>query len=164
MTPTPTGRLVPTDQGYNLTITKTLPVAVEHAWDYLTESQFTERWIGPWEGNGAVGETIKLYLGFEEGKPGFHVEILECQAPVRLRVKTLDDKLPWDLAVDLSGSEDQTQLHFTMYDADPTTIGEIGPGWEYYLDQLAAVIAGGPVPEFDDYYPTQRSYFENQRP
>lgn len=162
--PTPTGQLVPTSQGYDLVATRTLPVAVEHAWDYITESQFTERWIGPWEGIGAEGETIKLYLGFEEGKPGFKAEILECQAPERLRVKTLDDDLPWDLEIQLSDDDGQTELRFTMHDADPSAIGEIGPGWEYYLDQLAAAIAGDPVPEFDDYFPAQRSYFEDQRP
>jgi uncharacterized protein YndB with AHSA1/START domain len=139
-------------------------VAIEHAWDYLTESQFTERWIGPWEGIGTEGETIKLFLAFEEGKPGFKVEILQCQAPEHLRVKTLDDSLPWDLAIELTEDESQTELLFTMHDIDPSTIGEIGPGWEYYLDQLVAIVAGDPVPDFDDYFPAQRSYFEDQRP
>ncbi|GAA4108854.1 SRPBCC domain-containing protein [Enteractinococcus coprophilus] len=162
--PIPTGRLVPTDQGYDLTLQRTLPVAIEHAWDYITESQFTERWIGPWEGVGDVGETIKLYLAFEEGKPGFKVEILECQAPEHVRVKTLDDTLPWDLAIELTQPEGQTELQFTMRDADPSTIGEIGPGWEYYLDQLVAIVAGDPAPDFDDYFPAQRSYYEDQRP
>ena len=162
--PTPTGRLVPTDQGYDLTIQKTLPVAIEHAWDYITESQFTERWIGPWEGVRTVGEIIKLYLAFEEGKPGFKVEILECKAPELLRVKALDDNLPWDLAIELTGDEDETELRFLMREADISTIGEVGPGWEYYLDQLVAVVAGDPNPDFDDYFPSQRSYYEDQRP
>lgn len=161
--PTPTGRLVPTDQGYDLTIQKTLPVAIEHAWTYITESQFTDRWIGPWEGRGSVGETIKIYLDFEEGKPGFKFEILECQTPQYLRVRTLDDGLPWDLSIELTDEEDQTELRFVMHDVDPSNIGEIGPGWEFYLDQLVAIIAGEPAPDFEDYFPAQRSYFEEQR-
>ncbi|OAV59899.1 SRPBCC domain-containing protein [Enteractinococcus helveticum] len=159
----PTGQLVSTTDGYDLVITRKLPIAVEHAWDYVTESQFTERWIGPWDGIGSVGETIKLYLGFEEGKPGFKVEILECHAPEHFRVKTLDEHLPWDLSIELTESNEHAELRFTMHDANPSIIGEIGPGWEYYLDQLCAVIDGDPVPDFDDYFPALRSYYEDQR-
>lgn len=161
--PTPTGRLVSISQGYELKITRMLPVAVEHAWDFITESQFTERWIGPWEGIGTVGETIRLYLGFEEGKPRFNVEIVDCRAPRHLRIKTLDDSLPWDLAIDLIGDVQETELRFTMHDVDPSSIGEVGPGWEYYLDQLDAAISGDPTPDFSDYFPALRSYFEDQR-
>ena len=160
--PEPTGQLVSTSDGYDLILTRTLPIAVEHAWDFVTESQFTERWIGPWEGIGAVGEIIKLYLGFEDGKPGFKVEILECQAPEHLRVKTLDEHLPWDLEIELTESSEHTELRFIMHDADQSTIGEIGPGWEYYLDQLRAVIDGDHVPDFNDYFPALRSYYEDQ--
>ena len=34
------------------------------------------------------------------------------------------------------------------------------PGWEYYLDLLVAARDGGPTPEWDDYYPAQKGYYE----
>ncbi|WP_198958148.1 MULTISPECIES: hypothetical protein [Amycolatopsis] len=37
-------------------------------------------------------------------------------------------------------------------------IGEIGPGWEYYLDLLVAARTGAPRPEFTDYYPAVKPY------
>lgn len=41
-------------------------------------------------------------------------------------------------------------------------VGEVGPGWEYYLDLLVAARDGAAdtaAPSFDDYYPAQRDYF-----
>ena len=38
-------------------------------------------------------------------------------------------------------------------------LGEIGPGWEYYLDQLVASKTGAALPDFNDYYPAQREYY-----
>ncbi|MFC9606869.1 hypothetical protein ACFTTN_25835 [Streptomyces niveus] len=39
-------------------------------------------------------------------------------------------------------------------------LGDIGPGWEYYLDMLGASLDGTPRPVFEDYYPAQKAYFE----
>ncbi|WP_211590177.1 hypothetical protein [Microbispora sp. H11081] len=37
--------------------------------------------------------------------------------------------------------------------------GEIGPGWEYYLDMLVAARDGSPRPDFAAYYPEMRPYY-----
>jgi hypothetical protein len=37
--------------------------------------------------------------------------------------------------------------------------GEIGPGWEYYLDMLVAARDGSPEPDFDAYFPAMKPYF-----
>jgi len=42
-------------------------------------------------------------------------------------------------------------------------VGEVGPGWEYYLDALVASRDGQPAPDFDDYYPAMKEHFEAQR-
>lgn len=68
--PTPTGRIVPTDDGHDLVLTRRLPGSVHDAWASLTEPDRTARWIGRWEGTGGVGARIRLQLGFEEDTPG----------------------------------------------------------------------------------------------
>lgn len=161
-TPTPTGRLVPAADGQDLVFTRTLPGSIHDAWASITEPQRTARWIGRWEGTGAVGATVRLQLGFEEDSPWSDVEIIACDAPHRLRVRTIDDNGAWDVSLDLAGNGERTELRFVMHRVDPTTIGEIGPGWEYYLDQLAASMSGAPLPNFDDYFPGQREHFEAQ--
>lgn len=161
-TPTPTGRLLPTADGHDLVLTRTLPGSTQDAWASLTEPDRTARWIGRWQGTGALGETVKLQLGFEEASPWTDIKITECDAPRRLRVLTIDENGSWDVSIDLTGTGEQTELRFVMHRVDPSSIGEIGPGWEYYLDQLAASISGTPLPNFDDYFPGQREYFEEQ--
>jgi hypothetical protein len=41
-------------------------------------------------------------------------------------------------------------------------VGSFGPGWEFYLDALAASRDGAAVPDFNDYYPAQKEYFAAQ--
>lgn len=161
-TPTPTGRLVQSPDGFDLVVTRTLPGSIQDAWASITEPERTVRWIGRWEGTGAPGETIKVQLGFEDGSPWSDVRIAECDAPRRLRVQTLSDPAPWDVSFELSGAGDRTELRFVHHRVVPTEAPEVGPGWEYYLDQLAAAIADAPMPTFDDYYPALQGYYEQQ--
>ena len=42
-------------------------------------------------------------------------------------------------------------------------VGEVGPGWEYYLDMLVASRDGQQAPDFGDYYPAMKEHFEAQR-
>ncbi len=160
--PNPSGRLVPGTDGSDLVFSRRLPGSIHDAWASITEPQRTARWIGRWEGRGAVGETVRLQLGFEEASPWADMEITECDAPRRLRVLSIDENGSWDVSLELAESGDDSELRFTMHRVDPAAIGEIGPGWEYYLDQLLASVTGSPLPSFDDYSPAQREYFEQQ--
>jgi hypothetical protein len=60
-------------------------------------------------------------------------------------------------------SADVTELRFTQHLRDTASVGEVGPGWEFYLDALVASREGAPAPTFDDYYPAMRQHFEAQR-
>nr|WP_272902360.1 SRPBCC domain-containing protein [Brevibacterium daeguense] len=139
-----------------------MPRPIRDVWTSITEPERTARWIGRWTGTGAVGETVKLQLGFEDDAPWAEVQITECDAPNRLRVLAIDESGYWDVSIELTSAADRTDLRFVMHRVDPASIGEIGPGWEYYLDQLLASINRSPMPSFDDYFPAQREYFEEQ--
>lgn len=161
--PRPTGRLIPVADSHDLAFTRTLPGSLEDSWASITEPERTARWIGAWEGLGAVGSTIRIQLGFEEGSPWTDVRITECDRPRRLRVLSIDEGGSWDIAMTLSAAEGgRTDLRFTMHNVDPASIGAVGPGWEYYLDQLMAAINGQELPLFEDYYPAQSGYFDAQ--
>ncbi|PVE95517.1 SRPBCC family protein [Microbacterium sp. TPD7012] len=157
--PAPTGRLVPAADGQDLVFARTLPGSLEDSWASITEPERTARWIGAWEGEGAVGATIRLRLGFEEESPWADVRITECDRPRRLRVLSIDEAGAWDVSMELTPAGERTELRFTMHAVDATTIGDVGPGWEWYLDQLIASMSDAPLPPFEDYYPAQREYF-----
>jgi hypothetical protein len=75
----------------------------------------------------------------------------------------VDENGTWHLDLVLAESGGVTELRFTQHMTDPADVGQVGPGWEYYLDALVAARDGQPMPTFDDYYPSMKEHFEAQR-
>lgn len=161
-TPIPTGRLTATDEGYDLVFERSVPGAPDDAWATLTEPERTARWIGPWDGAAGVGRTVRLRMGFEDDAPQADVDILACEPPRRLRVRSGDDSGTWEVSVEVSGGAEHSRIRFVMHRVDPEAVEYVGPGWEYYLDQFVAALTDGPLPRFADYDPAQRAYFRAQ--
>ncbi len=63
--PTPTGRLVDTDVGRDLVLTRTFEASIEDVWASITESERTARWFASWTGDPGTGKTIRYRLTFE---------------------------------------------------------------------------------------------------
>jgi hypothetical protein len=53
-------------------------------------------------------------------------------------------------------------LDLIQHKFDVGMAGDIGPGWEYYLDNLVASREGKELPKFTDYHPSQSAYFTAQ--
>jgi hypothetical protein len=98
-------------------------------------------------------------MGFEEETPWCDLRIDECQPPHHLAGSMIDESGDTKLELNLSESDGVTTLVFVQHLADPAVAENMGPGWEYYLDQLVASREGQPLPEFGDYYPSQAEYF-----
>ena len=58
-----------------------------------------------------------------------------------------------------AATADGCELEFVHHAVDRGMVGDLGPGWEYYLDNLVASRGDGPLPKFDTYYPAQKPYF-----
>ncbi|MEV6319445.1 SRPBCC family protein [Streptomyces sp. NPDC051776] len=160
MKPTPTGRLLPTANGCDLVLTRTFRAPIEDVWASVTEPQRTARWFGPWEGDAAPGRTIRVRMAYEEGAPWCDVRIDACEPPRRLAVSMGDDAEKWRMELCLSESGGTTELHLVQHLTSEKGLGEVGPGWEYYLDMLVAAREDAEKPDFDAYYPAQKAYFE----
>ncbi len=159
MSPTPTGRLFPTPEGRDLVILRTFRAPIEDVWASITESERTARWFGAWTGEPGPGRTIQVTMGFEQGTEPTNVTIEACDAPRHLAVRTMDSYGSWFLEAHLSEADGITELRFTHHLDASVGIGEVGPGWEYYLDNLVASRDGSPLPDFGDYYPAQKEYY-----
>ncbi|MFG2011576.1 SRPBCC family protein [Micromonospora sp. NPDC048868] len=159
MSPTPTGRLI----GDDLVLTRTFRAPAADVWASLTDPARTARWFGPWQGDAAPGRTIKVQMAYEEGEPWMDMTIDACEPPHRLAVSAVDEHGEWHLDLVLAESAGVTELRFTQHLTGTEGVGEVGPGWEYYLDALTASRDGRPAPDFDDYYPAMKEHFEAQR-
>ncbi|GAB7036873.1 MULTISPECIES: SRPBCC family protein [Catenuloplanes] len=159
MSPTPTGRLF----GNDLVLTRTFRACIDDVWASLTESDRTARWFGPWRGEAGPGRRIEVRMVQEEGGPWTTMTIEACEPPARLAVSSVDDSGSWHLELLLSERDGVTELRFVQHLTGTEGVGEVGPGWEFYLDALVASRDGGPAPVFDDYYPSMKEHFESQR-
>jgi uncharacterized protein YndB with AHSA1/START domain len=161
MSPTPTGRLF----GNELVLTRTFRAPIDDVWASLTEPERTARWFGRWEGEGGTGHTVKVQMALEEGKPWMDMTVDACEPPRRLAISAGDPEDAggrWLLDLSLTENDGTTELRFSQRLTTTDGVGEIGPGWEFYLDALVASREGLPLPSFDDYYPAQRNYFHHQ--
>ncbi|NUT53164.1 MAG: SRPBCC family protein [Saccharothrix sp.] len=167
MTPTPTGRLIRTDEGSDLVITRTFHALADDVWASLTEPERTARWFGPWEGEAGPGRTVKVRMAFEEQEPWVEVRVDACDPPRRLALSMVDEAGAdgagtWRMELLLSEVDGVTELRLVHHLSTEDGVGEVGPGWEYYLDMLVASRTGAPLPAFDYYYPSQKAHFEAQ--
>jgi uncharacterized protein YndB with AHSA1/START domain len=160
MTPTPTGQLFTTEAGTDLVLNRTFRAPIEDVWASVTESDRTARWFGPWEGEPGPGRLIKIQMMFEDKAPWVEARIEACEPPSRLAVSTIGEYGTWHLELLLSEEDGTTQLRLVHHLESTEGVGEVGPGWEYYLDQLVAARTDTPKPDFADYYPSMKPYFQ----
>lgn len=159
MSPVPTGRLFGTD----LVLTRTFRAPAEDVWASITEPSRTARWFGRWEGEAAPGRSIKVQLAFEEGKPWVDMRVDACEPPRRLALSATDESGGWRTELQLSDVDGGTELRFTHHLDTTEGIGEVGPGWEFYLDLLVAARNGTAPVAFEDYYPALKDHYDGLR-
>lgn len=158
MNPIPGGRLHRTPTGLDLTLRRRFHAPIADVWRSLTHPESTARWYGAWEGEGGAGSTVRVQMAFEEGKPWYNATIDACEPPHRLAM-TSHDYGTWILEVTLREEDGVTELVFVNHQLDPAMVPDVGPGWEYYLDNFVAARAGAPLPAFADYYPSQKAFY-----
>jgi uncharacterized protein YndB with AHSA1/START domain len=150
----PTGRL----EGNDLVLTRRFEAPIEDVWTSITNSESTARWYGSWSGTPGAGNTIKIRMAFEEGGPESEAHIDACEPPRRLALTT---KGKWGVKVEITLAQtgNVTELRFVHHLTDRKLARDMGPGWEYYLDNLVAARAGQNLPAFDDYYPSMQAHY-----
>jgi uncharacterized protein YndB with AHSA1/START domain len=160
MNPTPTARVLQTEHGRDLVLTRRFNAPIDDVWASITESERTARWFVSWSGDARPGATITCRMVMEEGQPESQMTIDACEPPHHLAVTSTDEYGTWHLEARLHAAGGVTTLELVQHVGDDINLGEVGPGWEYYLDMLVASRDGSPRPNFDDYYPAQQAYFE----
>lgn len=155
MSPKPTGHV----RGNDLILTRLFRAPIDDVWASVTKPERTALWFGGWEGDAGPGKVVRVQLAHEKGQPWANVMIEDCEAPRRLVVTMKDEYGDWRIELTLTQTGDQTELRFVQPLSDRKLAGDVGPGWEYYLDMLVAAREGRPLPSFADYYPAQKAHY-----
>lgn len=164
MSPKPTGTVFATATGSVLTLARSFDAPAEDVWASVTEPDRLGRWFGSWTGDAGPGQTVTLTMSAEEGAPTAQVLIVDCVPTRHLAVQMVDASGTWDLELHLAEAGGRTTLELTHHLAADAAVGEVGPGWEYYLDRLVASRNGDPMPDFDSYYPALKRHYEPLKP
>ena len=147
------GTVVRDGEAVRLVFERSYDASVEEVWEALTDPVRLGRWFGSWTGDPASGRVALTMTDEGEQEPST-VLIRTCRPPELIEVSVDGPDGPWPLAVRLVGEAGRTRLTFVHELAEPYDAGSIGPGWQYYLDRLGAVVAGAPLPDrFEDYHP-----------
>jgi uncharacterized protein YndB with AHSA1/START domain len=158
--PTPTGRITRAgDSLFDLRLSRVFHARLQEVWDSVTDPRLTADWFGTWRGEAAPNSVIEVQMRFEEGLPWMSARIDRCDAPDVLALSVLDESGGWQLELRLTQRGEDTELEFVQHLDDPAAADSIGPGWEYYLDNLVAARVEAPLPDFGDYYPNQAEYY-----
>ena len=155
-----TGRVVRDRRGLELILERRIPASAEETWEWLTSAPQLKKWIGRLAGKPAVGGTVNFTMSFEKDAAAEPVTILECLPPRRLQLEWLVGADTWRVTVSLAEVDGATIVYLSQRLSGYREAGSVGPGWEYYLDRLVAAQAGNRMPDFDNYFPAQRPYFE----
>ncbi|SIT78873.1 SRPBCC family protein [Microbacterium sp. RU33B] len=157
--PVPTGTVAAGPLGREIQLTRKFTAPIDAVWASMTESERLERWIGRWEGDHRTGRVSFFMTAEGEHTPAeeYHIEV--CEPPHRFAATTAVGDNRWQLRFELSEHAGITTLLFAQAMVDD--VGDVGPGWEYYLDRLGAALAGGDVAgvQWDAYYPSMKAYY-----
>lgn len=160
MTP-PTGTLEHRPDGTtDLVVARRTTEAADTVWTQLTDPDRTATWFGPWRGERRPGAVIEVRMAFEEGDHWVDARIISCTPERGFVINTSDDAGDWNLEVELRDHGDEREVRLIHHLSTVDGIGEIGPGWEFYLDLFVASLTGADKPTFDAYYPSMKDHFE----
>jgi uncharacterized protein YndB with AHSA1/START domain len=163
-TPSPTGRRQERDGTSYVVLTRTFRAPIEDVWAAVTEPGRLERWIGTWTGDPASGQVAFRMTAEGEDAPEEIQHIDVCEPPRRLVTRFRSDGRVWQLELDLTEADGATTLTFAQVMSDPDLAENVGPGWEFYLDRLVAVMSGAAADTvvFDDYYPAMSDHYRTE--
>jgi len=157
-----TGHIAPSSTGHDIVVERTFSAPIGDVWRSIVEPERMNRWIGTWTGDAGPGKRVMFTMTAEEGAEPEEALIHQCEPPRLLDVETFQGKSSWRMRVDLSEENGITRLVFRQSVDLAEDVTSYGPGWEYYLDRLVATFTGAPFASWDDYYPAQLPYWEEE--
>jgi uncharacterized protein YndB with AHSA1/START domain len=161
----PTGRVIEQDGRHVLVQTRTFDAPIEDVWAAVTDPDRLARWIGTWTGDPESGSVLFRMLFEGEDHAGETMEIRVCEPPHRLHLTSRFGTQVWLLELDLTHADGVTTLTFSQPGITREQVGDVGPGWDYYLDRLVDAETGADPAQRDferDYYPATAEHYTSQ--
>lgn len=163
MSAKPTGHYELKPDGRYLQFDRLFRAPIEDVWYSLTNPTALRSWIGTYTGSPSTGGVRFRMTAESEDAPWQNVSILLCEAPHRFHLDVDTQPEAWRLHCHLREAGGMTTLSFAQRVDDKLDVGEIGPGWDYYLDRMIAARQGLAMPEWSDYFPAFAAHYRDLR-
>lgn len=158
MTAKPTGHYALKPDGLYLQFDRLFYAPIEDVWFSLTNPTAMQAWIGTYTGSPATGG-VRFKMTFEENPEWMNVSILECDAPHRFLAHSGEGPTAMRVYCHLREAGGMTTLTLGQRLQSPADAATMGPGWDFYLDRLAAARAGRELPTWEQYYPALTEHY-----
>jgi uncharacterized protein YndB with AHSA1/START domain len=123
---------------------RSYPTDSQDLWTALTDPARLSRWFARVEGDLRPGGTFCIYFGDEDPAERTLGEVRECAPPHRLEVTwRFRDEGESAVRAELTPEPGGTRLSLDHRRLPRTAAAGYGAGWQTYLEQLAADLAGG---------------------
>lgn len=159
MTAKPTGHYMLKPDGLYLQFDRLFRAPIEDVWFSLTNPTAMQSWIGTYTGRPETGG-VRFKMTAEENAEWENVSILECSPPHRFLADSGPGPNGMRVFCHLVEGGGMTTLTLGHRLQNPADAASMGPGWDFYLDRLAAARAGRPLPEWEQYYPAFSSHYK----
>lgn len=137
-------------------LTRELAVTVDELWRWITESERTAQWYGPWRTTDGMapqmGDEVLVTMSEEEGDQESGMRIETCQPPTLLALASTAPA-PFDWPISLACEPREGGSAITLrHDRIPADVplADLGAGWEFYLARLVAAVEGTDSPTFEE--------------
>jgi uncharacterized protein YndB with AHSA1/START domain len=115
-------------------------------WSALTDPARLLRWFAPVRGDLREGGQYEVVFDADDPSQGTSGQILECRPPSHLLISWLfSDEGESFVQFDLEDAGACTHLVFEHTRLPVSSAGGYGAGWQTYLEQLQADLAGAPA-------------------
>jgi uncharacterized protein YndB with AHSA1/START domain len=158
MTAKATGHYTLKPDGLYLQFDRLFHAPIEDVWFSLTNPTAMKAWIGTYTGRPETGGV--RFLMTEEGSEWMNVSILECDPPHRFLAHSGEGGTAMRVFAHLREAGGMTTLTFGQRLVNPADAATMGPGWDYYLDRLAATRLGRELPAWEQYYPALSEHYQ----
>jgi uncharacterized protein YndB with AHSA1/START domain len=155
-----TGRVNRDGVGLELIVSRRIPAPSAEVWEWVTVPERVKQWFGAFRGAPKQGSVVSVKLTAEAGSPSVRMAVLECLPGERYVVERVGDGPVWHLTISVADLGGASMLFLAHRLETAREAGTVGPGWEYSLDRLVAARNGTAMPDFADYFPSQRPYYE----
>ncbi len=131
-----------------LVLHRDLPLSRAETWAWLTDSEKTALWYGPYQRD---GDKLFITMLHEDGQPTVEGRLVAHEREQYFTLRAGTQESDFTYRVDLSDAPGGTRV--TLRQDLPGTPDDpwFEAGWNFYLDCLKNAVAGEKAPTFEDY-------------